>query len=368
MSVLIAPNALRGAVGAVSAAQAIAHGLRSTPRPPDRIDLCPVADGGDGFAECLVAATDGTWRRLPVRGPLGGPVEARYGVLRDTAVIEMAEASGLRHVRIKDPLHASTFGTGELVRDAIAAGFRRIVVGLGGSATNDGGRGLAEALGWRFLDRHGRDLPQGTLALLDLARVEPGPPLAAEVVAACDVDNPLTGASGASAVFGPQKGADAAAVERLDAALARLAAVVAPQVATVPGAGAAGGLGFGLMAFAGARLESGAELCLQTVRFDERVRGCDLVFTAEGRVDGQTERGKAPVAIARHAGGVPVVLLAGQAPAEAELKGLYAAGVTAVIPLAPGPITIRASIAQTRELLADAAARAWRLFAAGRHK
>jgi glycerate kinase len=293
-------------------------------------------------------------------------VEARYGVLGDTAVIEMAEASGLRHVRRKDPLHASTFGTGELVRDAIAAGFRRIIVGLGGSATNDGGRGFAEALGWRFLDGSGRPLADGVLALEHLAHVESGPRLDAAIVGACDVDNPLTGAMGASAVFGPQKGADAAAVESLDAALARLAAAVSPQLASLPGAGAAGGLGFGLMAFAGARLEPGAELCLRAVGFAERARACDLVFTAEGRVDAQTARGKAPIAVARHAGAVPVVLLAGAAPPEAELGRLYAAGITAALPIAPGPLTLRASIAQTGELLADAAARAWRLFAAGR--
>ena len=367
MKVLIAPNAMRGAADAMSAALAIQRGVLSTPSPPEVVDLCPVADGGDGTAECIIAATGGGWNSRRVRGPLGSPVAARYGVVGDTAVIEMAAASGLRLVSRRDPLRASTFGTGELVRDALERGFKRIIIGLGGSATNDGGRGLAEALGWQFLDQAGRPLPEGTLALAQLARVEPGPLLEAEVIAASDVDNPLTGPMGASAVFGPQKGADVQAVERLDAALARLAEVVAPGLATRPGAGAAGGLGFGLMAFAGARLEAGADLCLRTVHFAERVRDADLVITAEGRVDAQTARGKAPLAVARAAGGVPVVCLAGAAPNEADLGELYAAGITAVMPIAPGPITLQASIAQTSELLADAAARAWRLFAAGRH-
>jgi glycerate kinase len=370
MKVLVAPNALRGALSAPRAAQAIAAGLRSTPRPPAAIDLCPVADGGDGTAECMVAAMGGGWRFRRVLGPLGTPVRARYGVAGDTAIIEMAEASGLRRAPRPDPLRASTYGTGELVRDAVEAGFRRIVVGLGGSATNDGGRGFAEALGWRFLDAEGRPLPPGPLSLAHLARVEPGRDLRrVEIIAACDVDNPLTGPTGASAVFGPQKGADAEAVERLDKALARLAEVVAPALATAPGAGAAGGLGFGLMAFAGGRLEPGAEFCLRAVRLRERARGCDLVFTAEGRVDDQTARGKAPLAVGRAGAalGVPVVCLAGAAPGEADLPALYDAGVTAVLPIAPGPISLRGSMARAGDLLADAASRAWRLFTAGRH-
>jgi glycerate kinase len=367
MRVLVAPNAMRGAADAPSAALAIRRGLLSTPRPPEVVDLCPVADGGDGTAECIVAAAHGGWHSRRVQGPLGSPVDARYGIVGDTAVIEMAAASGQRVAAKRDPLHASTFGTGELVRDAVDRGFKRIIVGLGGSATNDGGRGFAEALGWRFLGEAGEPLPPGPLALAQLARVEPGPPLDVELIAACDVDNPLTGPMGASAVFGPQKGAGPDAVKRLDAALAQLAQVVSPALAATPGSGAAGGLGFGLMAFAGARLEPGAELCLRTVGFSQRVRDTDLVITAEGRVDAQTARGKAPLAVARAAGGVPVICLTGSAPNEAALDEIYAAGITAVLPVAPGPITLRASIARTSELLADAAARAWRLFVAGRN-
>jgi len=313
-----------------------------------------------------------------VTGPLGQPLEARWGVMGDggTAVIEMALASGLALVpqRRRNPRITTTAGTGEIMKEALERGYTRIIVGLGGSATNDGGAGFATALGARFLDSGGRSLPPGGSALIRLDRIEHSglhPRLAnATVIAATDVTNPLCGPDGASAIFGPQKGANPDMVRELDAALANYARVVSRDmgrdVLDQPGAGAAGGLGAGLMAFAGATLQSGIDMVCEVLNFDEMLRDADLVITGEGRADRSTIFNKAPAGVARHAQahGVPTLLLAGSlGPGYEEL---YDHSLAAVICIADRPMSFEQSLSRSAELLENAARNATRLFLAGR--
>jgi len=320
VKVVVAPDSYKGSLSAVAVAEAIERGVR-TVFPAAEVVKVPIADGGEGTVDALVVATSGRTMETTVHGPLGESVAARWGVLGGgtTAVIEMAAASGLPLVPPgkRDPRVTSTRGTGELLRAALDAGLRHLVIGIGGSATNDGGAGLARALGARFLDAAGRELPDGGAALARLARIELeglDPRLGeATILVACDVDNPLTGPRGASAVYGPQKGATPSRVRELDAALARYGdiarAATGRDVAALPGAGAAGGLGAGLLYFTPAQLRPGVEIVLEITGFDARVRHADLVITGEGRTDFQTAMGKAPVGVAaaarRH--GVPVI-------------------------------------------------------------
>ncbi|HXN91861.1 MAG TPA: glycerate kinase [Candidatus Sulfotelmatobacter sp.] len=324
MKVVIAPNAFKGTLTAPQAASAIARGVREV-FPEAEIVEIPVADGGDGTMEALVAANRGEYRRARVEGPLGDPVEARFGLIDSgsTAVVELATASGLILIppERRDPRRASTYGFGQLLQAALDAGPSRVIAGIGGSATNDGGAGMAQALGYRLLDAAGRELERGGGALARLERIDTYSVdrrwRGVRVKVACDVTNPLTGPEGASAVYGPQKGADPEAVRELDGALARLAAVVerdlGKRVADIPGAGAAGGTGAGLVAFLDAALVPGAPLVVEAAGFDVHLKGADLVITGEGRVDEQTAYGKAPGEVAKraHAAGVPVLLLAG---------------------------------------------------------
>ena len=342
MKVLVAPNAFKGTMTASQAASAIARGVREVFPEAEVIEV-PVADGGDGTVEALVAANRGEYLTAEVEGPLGDPVRATYGRFRPDAVVELAAASGLTLIPAsrRDPRKTSTYGFGQLLEAAREAGIQHFIVGIGGSATNDGGAGMAQALGYHLLGANGRDLERGGAALARLERIDPSgfepwmPAVRVEV--ACDVTNPLTGPRGASAVYGPQKGADEAAVRELDAALSHFAEVIerdlGKRVADVPGAGAAGGTGAGLIAFLDAKLVPGAPLIVSASGFDAKVRGVDLVFTGEGRVDEQTAYGKAPGEVAKraHAAGVPVVLLAGsKGPGWEALKGL---GVTLIVAL-----------------------------------
>ncbi|MCW5889186.1 MAG: glycerate kinase [bacterium] len=329
-----------------------------------------------GTLDALVDATGGRVRRVQCVDPLGRPSYARIGVLGDgvTAVVEMAEASGLARLTAaeRDPERTTTLGTGELVRAALDGGARTLVVAIGGSATNDGGAGLLAALGARLLDAEDRPLPPGGAALARLARVDLSgldPRLAGvRLRVACDVDNPLCGPHGASRVFGPQKGADPAAVERLDAALARYGAVLARaigrDVATVAGSGAAGGLGAGLLA-CGAELERGVDLVLDTLRFDEHLRGAAWVFTGEGRLDAQTAGGKTIAGVVARAkrAGVPAIAFAGALAKgwEALLdRGLVAAFGIGAEPrsvdasLLEGPADLERTVAQVVRTIAAA--------------
>ena len=312
MRIVIAPDKFRGSLSAPQAVEAMARGAREAD-PAAEIDLAPMADGGEGTVEALVAATGGRFLTSRVSGPFGEPIDARWAMLGDgqTAAIEMAAASGLALVPIagRDPSRTSTVGTGELLLAALRAGASRVILGIGGSATNDGGAGLATALGYRLLDAEGRDVPPVGGALDRVRRIVPPDDMKlirlARISAACDVDNPLCGPRGASAVYGPQKGADEEGVRRLDANLAHFARVIerdlGVEVADRAGSGAAGGLGAGLVAFAGAALGRGVELIVRTVGLADRLRGADLCLTGEGALDRSSAFGKTTVGVAREA-------------------------------------------------------------------
>lgn len=324
MKLVIAPDSFKESLSAPAVATAIAAGFRAVFPAAEIVEL-PVADGGEGTVEAMVAATNGRVVSLTVTGPLGTPVDAFYGLSGDggTAIVEMAAASGLMLVppAARDPLKTTTYGVGEILKAALDAGARRFIVGIGGSATNDGGAGMLQALGARLLDADGTDLPRGGAALARLAHIDLAtldPRLAeARIDVACDVDNPLTGPKGASAVFGPQKGATPSMVAELDAALTTYAATIkrdlGADIAALPGAGAAGGLGAGFAGVLGATLKPGIDIVLDAVDLDAAVRDADLVITGEGRMDFQTAHGKTPVGVARVAKrhGKPVIALAG---------------------------------------------------------
>jgi glycerate 2-kinase len=375
LKIIVAPNTFKGSISATQAAKAITRGVRDVFPDAEVIEI-PVADGGEGTVEALVSSHNGIYGWVNVEGPLGDPVLASYGLIDagKTAVIELASSSGfvLLTPAARDARKTSTFGFGQLLDAARRAGAGTIIAGIGSSATNDGGAGMAQALGYKLLDRDGVDLPRGGAALLrleriDESRLDPGW-RSVKVMVACDVTNPLTGPEGASHVYGPQKGADPITVTLLDKALGHLADVIkrdlGKDVREVPGGGAAGGTGAGLMAFLDAKLVPGAPLVIEASGFDKALNGAQLVITGEGRVDGQTAYGKAPGEIARRAqaAGVPALLIAG-------IKGpgwqtLSEKGVTAVEVLAqegqnlqdlmqsPGPALTRAAARAVRDLLA----------------
>lgn len=334
--IAIAPNAFKGTLSAAQAAERIERGLRQA-LPRAEFITIPMADGGDGTMEAVVHATGGRLVRARVHDPLGREMWAKWGLAGDgeRAVIELAQASGLALLSAEErnPLKATTRGTGELILAALRRGAKRILVAIGGSATNDGGVGLARALGMRFLDAKGRELPEGGGNLIHLARIDASriEPLVAKarIDVACDVDNPLFGRRGAAYVYGPQKGATLVMVRRLDLGLRRLAKVarrdLGVDVAEMPGAGAAGGTGGGLVAFLGARLLLGAKLVMEAIDLRKRLEGCDLVITGEGRLDTQSLHGKAPVAVARLARRmrIPVFAICGSVSEEMETTRVF---------------------------------------------
>lgn len=371
LRVVVAPDKFKGSLTAVQAAAAIAAGFGAA-HPDAVIVQLPVADGGEGTVDAALTAGF-TPHRVVVQGPTGQPVTAVLAVREGTAVIEMAEASGLRLLPLARPapLTASSYGTGELVRAALDAGASRIVLGVGGSASTDGGAGMAQALGAQLLDAAGRQVPPGGVGLAQLHRIDltdlDARLAGTEVVVASDVDNPLCGPRGAAAVYGPQKGATADDVATLDSALAHYAQLLRRDlnidVADVPGAGAAGGTGAGALAFLGARLTSGIALLLEVVGFAEAIRGADLVITGEGSLDAQSLHGKAPIGVARAAGGIPVIALVGRLEVHAEqLRAVGITGARSLLELEPD-----AAIAQrdAERLLTDLAAQMGAEFGTG---
>ncbi len=356
--IVIAPDKFAGTLSALDAARAVADGWRSAD-PSARIDLLPLSDGGPGFVEVLHTALGGSLRETSVTGPLGAPVAASYLLVGDTAYVESAQACGLHLVPAdrRDPARTTSAGVGELIARAVADGARTVVVGLGGSSTNDAGAGLLAALG----ATPAADLTRGGGALADVDEVDPGPAREAvagvRLVAATDVDNPLLGLHGASAVFGPQKGADPALVQRLDLALTAFADRVDPRGAarSEPGSGAAGGLGFALLLLGGT-VASGIGLVLDAVGLADRLAGADLVITGEGSFDSQSLRGKLPHGVARLAGehAVPCVVAAGRvAVGRAEAA---AAGITETYSLVESTGSVAAAMEHPARGLRDLAA------------
>ncbi|SCY94212.1 MULTISPECIES: glycerate kinase [unclassified Pseudomonas] len=377
MKIIIAPDSFKDSLSAQGVADAIAQGLAQV-WPDAQLIKCPMADGGEGTVESVLAACNGQWRHTRVRGPLGVVVEARWGWLAEsrTAIIEMAEASGLQLVAPgqRDACASSTYGTGELIRAALDEGVERVILAIGGSATNDAGAGALQALGVALLDDQGQPLPPGGLALANLARLDLSdldPRLAhVSFEIAADVDNPLCGPHGASAVFGPQKGASASQVQALDRALGHFAEQCAQalnkDVRDEAGSGAAGGLGFAAKAFLRAQFRTGVDVVAQLTGLAEAISGADLVITGEGRFDAQTLRGKTPFGVARIARqqGVPVVIIAGTLGEG--YQALYEHGIDAAFALVSGPMTLQEACADAPRLLSERAqdiARLWRVAA-----
>ncbi|PCE63371.1 glycerate kinase [Sediminicola luteus] len=362
MNIVLAPDSFKECLSATEVAQAMAQGILEVV-PEANIKQIPISDGGEGLLDALVLPLGGTIKSTEVQDPLGRLITAEYGLLPDgkTAVIEMAKASGLELLTPaeKNPLITTTYGTGQLARAALDQGCDRFILGIGGSATNDGGVGMAQALGYRFLDGEGNELPPGggslgNLVTIDSSHVDPRIKNASFTVA-CDVSNPFIGATGASKIYGPQKGAKPDMVELLDANLQHLAETISQQlkvdIAQVPGSGAAGGLGGGLLAFFQGHLKQGIELILQTLELDKHLQNADLVFTGEGKIDGQTLYGKTIAGLGRLAQkhNVPVIAVAGKLGEGSE--NLAQIGVTASFSIVNGPMTLSDSMANAGPLI-----------------
>lgn len=376
MKIVIAPDSFKESLSAAQAAESIARGFRKV-FPDAGYDLVPMADGGEGTVSALVAATQGELQILDVQGPLGASVSAQFGLLGDrtTAVVEMAEASGLARIpqKQRDPLQTSTFGTGELIRAALDLGCRTVIIGLGGSATCDGGIGALAALGVRFLDSRGEPVSLNGAGLAHIAHIDTSglDPRVTEtkVLVACDVDNPLLGSSGAAAVYAPQKGASPQQVDQLEAGMRhyadRVHEALGLDAREQPGVGAAGGLGFALVTFLGAELRAGAQLVAEAVSLEHRMQGATLVLTGEGEINQQTVCGKTPQGVARIAktAGVAVIGIAGSLGEGYE--AVWGAGIDAVESLAPGPISLESCLDRADTLLEQASERVARILKLG---
>lgn len=343
MKVAIAIDSFKGSLSSLEAGEAAAAGVRRV-FPDAECAVRPLADGGEGTVDALVAGMGGELREVAVMGPIGESATAKYGILPGgVAVMEMAQSSGLTLVPRdrRDPRIATTRGVGDMILDAVSHGATRFIIGIGGSATNDGGAGMLQALGWRLLDAEGRDLPPGGAALSRLASIVPPKKSLSNLSfrVACDVTNPLCGDNGASTVYGPQKGATPEMVQELDSALAHFASVAGGEP-DFPGAGAAGGLGYAFKTFLNADLVPGVELILGETRLEDVVRDADVVITGEGRLDGQTAMGKAPIGVARLAKrhGAKVVAFAGCLGDGVE--SVNSAGIDAYFPILRKIVTL----------------------------
>jgi len=355
MKILLAPDSFKGSLSAPEVVANLREGILRVV-PEAQVDMLPVADGGEGTCMAIVAALGGEIIEAEVTGPNGNRVNAYFGRAGDMAIIEMAAASGL-HLAPRDalrPREATTYGTGELMLHALNAGCKRVLLGIGGSATTDGGAGMAQALGVRFLDEAGEEFVPVGENLARVAKIDMSGLLPAlrgiEVITMCDIDNPLCGKNGAAHIFGPQKGADPAMVEYLDGQLSAIARTVGRElgrdVADLPGAGAAGGMGGGMVAFLGSRLQMGIETVLDTVGFDRLVSDADLVLSGEGKIDTQSLRGKVVIGVARRCKkhGVPLVALVGDIGDN--IENAYEEGVSAVF--STNRVAVDFSVARTR--------------------
>jgi glycerate kinase len=375
MKIVIAPDSFKDSLSAPAVCEAMARGVLKA-APGAEIVRLPVADGGEGTVRALTEATGGRIEALRVTGPLGDPVASEYGVLGDgkTAVVEMAAASGLEMVPAgkRNPLRTTSYGTGELILAAVNRGFRKIIIGIGGSATTDCGAGAAQALGVQFLDRKGDAIEDPMTGAtmpkvfdVDASKI-PREVLDSKILIACDVANTLLGEHGAVYTYSRQKGASESDLVLLEKGMAHLIGVIEKQtgrnVRDIPGTGAAGGIGASLIALFNAKLTSGIDLVLRTCRFEEKLAGADLVLTGEGKADSQTASGKAVLGVTRLASrhGVPVVVLAGRV--EKGVDRLYSEGVTSVFSICPGPMPLSQALEEAEELIRDTAERVLRLF------
>jgi glycerate kinase len=374
MRVLIAMDSLKGSLGSPEAGAALKEGILRA-LPDADIEICPLADGGEGTAEALAFGLGGTMQKVTVTGPLGEPVTARYGTLPDgvTAVMEMSAAAGITLVpkALRNPMKTTTLGVGEMIRDALQKGCRTFLIGIGGSATNDGGAGMLQALGFELLDETKKPIPPGAAGLAVLTRIsaENALPELAEsrFRIACDVENPLCGKNGASAVYGPQKGALPEDIEQMDRWLANYAALALREGfdradPDQPGSGAAGGMGFAFRTFLDGELEPGARIVMEAVRLEDKIRAADIVLTGEGRIDGQTAMGKAPMGVAELAKkhGKPVIAFCGSTGPGAER--CLEKGIDAIFPILREPCTLEEAMdpERARQNLRDTAEQVFR--------
>ena len=376
MKILVAPQEFKGSISALSVAEAAETGVMRV-FPEAEVVLCPVADGGDGTLETLVEVSGGEVRTCSVQNPIGETITAQWGAMGDgvTAVIEMARTSGLALLSLdeRDPLNSSTFGLGQAILEALNQGFRNFIVGIGGSATNDAGAGMAQALGATLLDAEGKSLAFGGAALADLRTIDISkmdPRIEnSQFMVACDVSNPLTGVEGASAVYGPQKGATPEIVSELDNALLNFAEIVkkdiGKDVSEISGSGAAGGLGAGMLAFMGGELKAGVDIVLETVQLKEKLSDVDLVITGEGGMDFQTVYNKAPIGVARLAGefNIPTIAIAGLLGQNFAV--VHDHGIRAATSIVDGPITLEESSERASELISNSVEESLRFISVG---
>ncbi len=351
MKIVVAPDSFKGSLTAVEVSDAIEQGIREI-FPEAEIVKNPLADGGDGTVQCLVNATGGEILREKVTDPLGDEVLASYGILGDkkTSVIEMAEASGLTLVpkNRRNPLITTTYGTGQVIKAALDQGCRKMIIGIGGSATNDGGAGMVQALGAKLLDKDGGEIGFGGGELKKVFRIDTkyldNRLSETEVLIASDVSNPLCGPKGATRVYGPQKGATPEMIKELNESLAYFAEIIKrdlnKDVKDIPGAGAAGGLGAGLIAFLDAELKPGIEIIIEIVKLEQAIKNADLVITGEGKIDSQTIYGKAPIGVAKIAKkySIPVIAVAAIISDDADIVHQY--GINTLIKISEPPISL----------------------------
>jgi len=374
MKIIVSPDSFKGSLSAIRAAQAIEEGIKLVFKDAEVVKV-PIADGGEGTVDAIITATEGEIIYKEVVDPLGKPVNAKMAVINNgtVAVIEMAEASGIIQVKDKEknPMVTTTYGTGELILEAINRHCSKIIIGIGGSATNDCGAGMVQALGFKLLNEHGSQIGFGGGNLSKVKEIKMSPLCDRikdiEIIAACDVTNPLCGSKGASAIFGPQKGATPDMVNLLDSNLSYFAEIIKrdlkKDVKDIPGAGAAGGLGAALIAFLDAKLKRGVEIVLDAANFDDKLRDADLVITGEGRIDGQSAFGKVPMGVAKAAKkyGVPVIAVGGSIGEGAE--ALYNVGVDAIACIITCPMSLEFAMANSYVLLKSSVERLMRIYA-----
>jgi glycerate kinase len=379
MKIVLAPDSFKGNLTSLQVAAALEKGIRRV-LPNAKCIKVPMADGGEGTVQSLVDGAGGKFIRKKVTGPAGKPVMARYGLLADgtTAVIEMAEASGLPYVKGKEknPMKTTSYGTGELILDAIHKGANKIILGIGGSATTDGGMGMAQALGIKFLDRNGNEIKEygaggmlNKIAKIDMSGID-ARINKTKIIVASDVENPLYGNKGAAHVFGPQKGATPAMVKTLDANLKYFGNLIKKDlrkdVTTLKGAGAAGGLGAGLVAFTGAKLKSGIDIVVDATKLKKHLKGADLVITGEGRVDSQTAFGKTPAGVAKAAKQFKVATIAIGGGITDDAREVFTHGIDGLASACARDMALEDAIKNSKDHLANAAERVIRLVLIGK--
>ena len=366
--IIIIPDSFKGSASSMEVCDCIERGILKVFNDAN-IKKIPVADGGEGTVDSILYAAGGNIRKIKVKNPEGKIVEAKYGIInKDKAVIEMAEASGITLVddKNREPLKYSTYGTGELIKDAINNNIKEILIGIGGSATNDCGIGMANALGYRFLDKDNNELDAIAENMIKVSAIDDSNVdkriFDIKISAACDVKNPLYGENGATAIYGKQKGVTEASFDILDNGLKNIARVVkekyGKEIDYIEGAGAAGGLGGGLLAFCNAKLKSGIDAVLDIIDFEDQIKDASLIITGEGAIDGQTKKGKVPVGVARRANGIPVIAIVGDIRDGAE--AVYNMGIASIMPALKRAMPLEEAIKNSKLLIEDAAERACR--------